>query len=134
MISISRLLYGAVAPGDGLRYGDEKGYSKTTENDVGQRPIVVWNCTRRCNLHCVHCYANANDSIHANELSTPEAKSFIQDLSDFGVTVLLFSGGEPLLRVVLALTRSRATTWRRSPTAFTSQCVQTPLQPWPQVV
>ena len=95
MISVSRLLCGAVAPGDVLRYGGQKGYS---ENAVEQRPIVVWNCTRRCNLHCVHCYANANDSIHVGELSTQEAKSFIQDLSNFGIPVLLFSGGEPLLR------------------------------------
>jgi len=95
MISVSRLLCGAVAPGDMLRYGGERGYS---ENAVEQRPIVVWNCTRRCNLHCVHCYADSNDSTYVGELTTQEAKSFIQDLSDFGIPVLLFSGGEPLLR------------------------------------
>ena len=95
MISVSRLLCGAVAPGDVLRYGGERGYS---ENAADQRPIVVWNCTRRCNLHCVHCYANSNASPPIGELSTKEAKSFIQDLSDFGIPVLLFSGGEPLLR------------------------------------
>jgi len=95
MISVSRLLCGAVAAGDVLRYGGERGYS---ENAGEQRPIVVWNCTRRCNLHCVHCYANSNDSTHVGELSTQEAKSFIQDLSDFRIPVLLFSGGEPLLR------------------------------------
>ncbi len=95
MISVSRLLCGAVAPGDVLRYGGESGYP---ENAVEQRPIVVWNCTRRCNLHCVHCYANSNGSPAIGELSTQEAKSFIQDLSDFGIPVLLFSGGEPLLR------------------------------------
>jgi len=95
MISVSRLLCGAVAAGDVLRYGGERGYS---ENAGEQRPIVVWNCTRRCNLHCVHCYANSNDSTHVGELSTQEAKSFIKDLSDFRIPVLLFSGGEPLLR------------------------------------
>jgi len=95
MISVSRLLCGAVAPGDLLRYGGERGYP---ENPVEQRPIVVWNCTRRCNLHCVHCYANSDGSPAIGELSTQEAKSFIQDLSDFGTPVLLFSGGEPLLR------------------------------------
>jgi radical SAM protein with 4Fe4S-binding SPASM domain len=31
-------------------------------------------------------------------MTTSEAKKFISDLSDFGVPVLLFSGGEPLLR------------------------------------
>jgi len=95
MISVSRLLCGAVATGDVLRYGDERYYS---QNTVEQRPIVVWNCTRRCNLHCVHCYANSDYSTHVGELTTQEAKSFLQDLSDFGIPVLLFSGGEPLLR------------------------------------
>jgi radical SAM protein with 4Fe4S-binding SPASM domain len=31
-------------------------------------------------------------------MTTEEAKSFLRDLSDFGVPVILFSGGEPLLR------------------------------------
>lgn len=97
MISVSRLLCGFAAPGDYLRYraGDD---SKPKKGASEQRPIVVWNCTRRCNLHCVHCYANSSDRTYNGELSTVEAKSFIEDLSDFGVPVLLFSGGEPLLR------------------------------------
>jgi len=60
---------------------------------------VVWNSTKRCNLKCIHCYANATQIPADGELSTSEAKSFIQDLADFDVPVLLFSGGEPLLRV-----------------------------------
>ena len=35
---------------------------------------------------------------YANELTTVEAKKFIDDLADFKVPVLLFSGGEPLIR------------------------------------
>jgi radical SAM protein with 4Fe4S-binding SPASM domain len=92
MISISRLLCNAAGPGDSLRYGSE-------HQSVGkQRPIVVWNCTRRCNLNCVHCYSSAGDKDTADILSTEQAKSFIHDLADFGVPVILFSGGEPLLR------------------------------------
>lgn len=88
MISVSKLLCGMAATGDALRYrvaGDG-------------RPIVVWNCTRQCNLRCIHCYADADSRDYPGELSTQEAKSFIADLADFGVPVLLFSGGEPLLR------------------------------------
>lgn len=95
MISVSKLLCGAAAPGDHLRYG--KAGSQGTKQPV-QRPIVVWNCTRSCNLHCVHCYAGSDNKIYPGELGTEEAKAFIRDLSDFGVPVLLFSGGEPLLR------------------------------------
>ncbi len=62
------------------------------------RPLVVWNMTRRCNLRCKHCYIEAEDHDYANELSTQEAKTFIDDLAAMKVPVLLFSGGEPLIR------------------------------------
>lgn len=88
MISISRLLCNSIGPGDHLRY---------EKRDV-PRPVVVWNLTRQCNLKCLHCYANAGPNKSASELSTPEGREFIRDLSDFGVPVILFSGGEPLLR------------------------------------
>jgi len=64
---------------------------------------VVWNMTKRCNLRCIHCYARAEDEgYHANELTTEEGKRLIDDLFSFGVPVILFSGGEPLLRKDLA--------------------------------
>jgi radical SAM protein with 4Fe4S-binding SPASM domain len=92
MISVSRLLCDAAGPGDSLRYGSD-------HQAVGkQKPIVVWNCTRKCNLRCVHCYSSAGDKDPAEILTTGEAKSFLHDLADFGVPVILFSGGEPLLR------------------------------------
>ncbi len=86
MISISRLLCDNIGPGDNLRYGGP------------QPPIVVWNCTRQCNLSCLHCYADAKSVCSPDEMSTEEAKTFIRGLAEFGVPVLLFSGGEPLLR------------------------------------
>jgi 12,18-didecarboxysiroheme deacetylase len=60
--------------------------------------VVVWNITRRCNLKCVHCYAHAKNIPFDNELSTTEGKNLIDDLAEFGVPVILFSGGEPLVR------------------------------------
>lgn len=100
MISISRLLCDAAGPGDVLRYGRQ---AQTTAKTVypaanKQRPIVVWNCTRRCNLHCVHCYSSAGNVDSPEVLNTEEGKALIRDLADFGVPVVLFSGGEPLLR------------------------------------
>jgi MoaA/NifB/PqqE/SkfB family radical SAM enzyme len=53
---------------------------------------------RRCNLRCVHCYSGSRDRRYEGELSTDEGKALIEDLADFGVPVILFSGGEPLLR------------------------------------
>ena len=100
MISISRLLCDAAGPGDALRYGSQAQTSPEALYQVADkpRPIVVWNCTRRCNLRCVHCYSSAGNVDSPEVLNTEEGKAFIRDLADFGVPVVLFSGGEPLLR------------------------------------
>jgi radical SAM protein with 4Fe4S-binding SPASM domain len=90
VLSISRLLCDEVGPGDHLRYRDGgRGSGK---------PIVVWNCTSKCNLKCVHCYSSSDVRELDSTMSTSEGKTFIRQLADFGVPVLLFSGGEPLLR------------------------------------
>ena len=88
MISITRLLCDNIGPGDYLRYD---------KTDM-PRPVVVWNCTRQCNLSCVHCYASADDQKSPGEMDTAASQAFIRDLADFGVPVILFSGGEPILR------------------------------------
>ncbi|MDO8490644.1 MAG: radical SAM protein [Dehalococcoidia bacterium] len=95
MISVSKLLCGAAAPNDHLRYGKS---GQTPESFSLQRPIVVWNCTRSCNLHCVHCYATASNQKYEGELTTDEGKAFLRDLADFKAPVILFSGGEPVMR------------------------------------
>jgi len=98
MISITRLLCDAVGPGDHLRY----------EKKDTPRPVVVWNCTRQCNLSCIHCYADADNQRSPREMDTAAGSAFIRDLADFGVPVILFSGGEPLLRKDLFLLASLA--------------------------
>jgi len=95
VISISRLLCDSTGPGDWLRYVSREGSSASQRASA---PIVVWNCTRQCNLRCLHCYASADSRRSPEEMSTAEGKAFMADLADFGVPVLLFSGGEPLLR------------------------------------
>ena len=100
MIGISKLYCGTVEPSDALRYGrmSSKLPSHLLQFSSDKRPVVVWNITRRCNLKCVHCYAHAKNIPFDNELSTTEGKQLIDDLAGFGVPVILFSGGEPLVR------------------------------------
>lgn len=100
MIGISKLYCGTVEPSDALRYGRHSSQlpSHLLQFSSDKRPVVVWNITRRCNLKCVHCYAHADDIAYENELSTREGKELIDDLAQFGVPVLLLSGGEPLVR------------------------------------
>ena len=100
MIGISKLYCGTVEPSDALRYGRDSGKlpSHLLQFSADKKPVVVWNVTRRCNLKCVHCYAHARDEIFAGELSTGEGKAVLDDLAKFGAPVVLFSGGEPLVR------------------------------------
>ena len=100
MIGISKLYCGAVEPSDVLRYGRESGKlpSHLLQYSVDKKPVVVWNVTRRCNLKCVHCYSNSADIDYPGELTTEEGKKLIDDLAQFGSPVILFSGGEPLMR------------------------------------
>jgi heme d1 biosynthesis radical SAM protein NirJ len=65
---------------------------------MGSGPVVIWNLIRRCNLACKHCYATSADIDFEGELSTSEVFAVMEDLRAFGVSVLILSGGEPLLR------------------------------------
>jgi 12,18-didecarboxysiroheme deacetylase len=100
MIGISKLYCGTVEPSDALRYGRDSSQlpSHLLQFSKDKRPVIVWNVTRRCNLKCVHCYAHAKDIPFDNELTTEQGKKLIDDLADFGAPVMLFSGGEPLVR------------------------------------
>jgi len=100
MIGISKLYCGGVEPSDVLRYGAKSGRlpSHLLQFSSDKRPVVVWNVTRRCNLKCVHCYSNSQNIKYSDELSTEEGKALISDLVSFGCPVILFSGGEPLMR------------------------------------
>ncbi len=98
MISITRLLCGRLGPSDAMRYGHG---ATAGVREVGGRTVpavVVWNCTAACNLRCAHCYSESGATTNENELTGDEARALIDDLADLGVRVLLFSGGEPLIR------------------------------------
>jgi len=97
MIGVSKLLCDTENYGDSLRYA--KGAHGQRHGAVaGMGPVVAWNITRTCNLKCVHCYSNSDAKKYSGELSTAEAKQFIDDCAAFKVPVLLLTGGEPLIR------------------------------------
>jgi radical SAM protein with 4Fe4S-binding SPASM domain len=100
MIGCTKLLCGTATVAEAMRHGRDsaKLSPQMLQFSADNRPIVVWNMTNRCNLKCLHCYINAEDRAYRDELSTDEAKAFIDDICRMGCPVLLFSGGEPLLR------------------------------------
>ncbi|MBW1917279.1 MAG: 12,18-didecarboxysiroheme deacetylase [Deltaproteobacteria bacterium] len=100
MIGVSKLYCGAVEAADVLRYGRHSSRlpSHLLQFSADKRPVVVWNVTRRCNLKCIHCYAQAGAAAASDELTRAEGLALLEDLQAFGVPVVLFSGGEPLMR------------------------------------
>ena len=72
-------------------------YGITRPQIVNAPFLVVWDFTHMCNLQCKHCYQDAQKAL-PGELTTQEAKNLVDQLSDAGVVVIAFSGGEPLMR------------------------------------
>jgi len=100
MIGISKLYCGTVEASDPLRYGRRAKDlpSHLLQFSADKKPVVVWNVTKACNLRCIHCYASADNKSAENELTTEEGFRLLEDLAQFGCPVVLFSGGEPLVR------------------------------------
>ena len=100
MIGISKLYCGTVEPSDALRYGRDSNKlpSHLLQFSKDKKPVVVWNVGQRCNLKCVHCYSQSKDIEYPGELNTKEAKAMLDGLAEYGAPVILFSGGEPLMR------------------------------------
>lgn len=59
--------------------------------------IVSWNTTNACNMYCAHCYRDAGCKAD-EELSTDEAKTLLDQIAHAGFKIMIFSGGEPLMR------------------------------------
>ena len=108
MISISNLF--SLLPGSGGGNGSGRqfiarptAFAPLTHGDVPpsaseSKPTVVWNATRTCNLNCSHCYSDSRLLPYPGQLTAAEARVMIEDLAQFGVPSLVFSGGEPLMR------------------------------------
>ena len=60
--------------------------------------IVIWELTRACQLHCLHCRAEAQEHRHPLELSLEEGKKLIDDIYEMNNPLLVFTGGDPLER------------------------------------
>lgn len=106
MLDVSVLYCGLETPSTPHRYGraitqiDPPPHQRmaVAKSARDRRPIVVWNLTRTCNLKCVHCYTDSAAVKYPDELTTEQAKAVLDDLAEFQVPGVLFSGGEPLIR------------------------------------
>ncbi len=68
--------------------------------DEGLRPLrlLFWEATAQCNLACVHCRRLEPSAEAKKELSTAQARRVFDSAAKLGRPIIVFSGGEPLLR------------------------------------
>ena len=67
--------------------------------DLDRQPIVVaWEITRACPYRCAHCRADARPLPQPGQLDRDEALALVDELEPFAGSILVLSGGDPLLR------------------------------------
>jgi radical SAM protein len=59
---------------------------------------IAWEVTRACAYACVHCRADAIPQRNPAELTTEEGFKLIDQLTEFGSPILIFTGGDPMMR------------------------------------
>ncbi len=61
--------------------------------------LLFWETTEACNLACIHCRRlEAARQRGSDDLTTSQAETMIRSLPQVGKPIVVFSGGEPLMR------------------------------------
>jgi AdoMet-dependent heme synthase len=60
--------------------------------------LVAMELTRKCNLNCIQCRAFAEFKEYHDELSTEEVKRIFREINELGKSIIILTGGEPLMR------------------------------------
>ncbi|MBU1002067.1 MAG: heme b synthase [Proteobacteria bacterium] len=71
---------------------------QTNSDGTPELRLIAWEITRSCNLACKHCRAEAHEEPYPDEFDTDEAKALIDDFAKAGNPIIIFTGGEPMLR------------------------------------
>ncbi len=67
--------------------------------DFDMSPFTIaWEVTRACAFACVHCRADAQHKRDPRELTTEEGFALIDRFKAFGNPILIFTGGDPMMR------------------------------------
>ena len=77
------------------KYHDQR----MVQADFDKAPFTIaWEITRACAFACKHCRADAQHSRDPRELTTQEGFQLIDRLAEFGSPILIFTGGDPMMR------------------------------------
>jgi AdoMet-dependent heme synthase len=60
--------------------------------------IVIWEVTRACQLKCLHCRADAQNKPDPMEMTPAEGKELIDQIYELGIPMLVFTGGDCMMR------------------------------------
>ena len=60
--------------------------------------LIFWELTKKCNLNCIHCRAESENSRFEGELTLDEIKAVIDDIAAHYTPIMVLTGGEPLYR------------------------------------
>ena len=72
---------------------------RMVQADFDMAPFTIaWEVTRACAFACKHCRADAQHQRDPHELSTEEGYRLIDRLAEFGSPILIFTGGDPMMR------------------------------------
>jgi MoaA/NifB/PqqE/SkfB family radical SAM enzyme len=89
----------------------------TKKDDVVIPIYASFSITNKCVYNCWHCYIN---SLKETDMSTESALKIITMLQDLGISVIAFTGGEPLLRTDIYEIISKIDTDKSSVVLFTT--------------
>lgn len=86
--------------GKGLGHPGQAGPPGCVPSLDGAPPcrLIAWEVTRSCNLACKHCRAEAHPEPYEGELTTEEAKRLIDTFPQVGNPIVIFTGGDPMMR------------------------------------
>lgn len=87
--------------------------------------IISWNTTNQCNMFCDHCYRDASCKLE-DELNTAEGKALLDEIAKAGFKIMIFSGGEPLMRPDIVELVQHATSLGLKPVFGTNGTLITP--------
>ena len=69
------------------------------EADFDLAPFTIaWEVTRACAFACVHCRADAQHTRDLRELTTEEGHHLLDRFKQFGSPIVVFTGGDPMMR------------------------------------
>ncbi|MFV0267033.1 MAG: TIGR04133 family radical SAM/SPASM protein, partial [Draconibacterium sp.] len=74
---------------------------KKNEQQLHSLNYIFWECTLRCNLDCLHCGSDCKKESLVKDMPVSDFIAAIDDVSEIvnpNKTMIVFTGGEPLLR------------------------------------